>query len=232
MENFQRPTAAARPWPRPHLPSLCSPHLPRPPAFRRRPEPPLQRFLSPTGAALRAPRPPGAARALALRPAVFASFVPHLGAPSRRAALPATLLVPRWHPERQGAASWRLRLRLRGATAPTAPPPPIRVIRVPPHLSGEGQKTKGGHGSDGRLGFHSFDALHCVVVQTQRVVSSIVVHLPRSPPGKQVVFSVPDIPHFISPATNKMYSRDSNFGEFVDFTHPGLTNGTQKGCVM
>lgn len=159
----------------PHLPPLCPPHRPRPPAFRPRPDPPLQRFLSPPGAALRTPPPAagllaGAARVVALRPAVFASFAPLLGAPSRRAALPATLLVPRWHPERRGAASWRLRLRLWGAAAPAAPPPPLRVIRVPPHLSGEGWKTKGGHGSDGRLAFHSFNALHCVVVQTQRVV--------------------------------------------------------------
>lgn len=84
----------------------------------------------------------------------------------------------------------------------------------------------------GVLAFTHLTPCNCVVVQTQRVVSSIVVPLSRSPPGKQVVSSVPDIPHFVSPVTNKMYSRDSNFGEFVDFTHPGLTKGTRKGCVM
>ncbi|XP_040089879.1 translation initiation factor IF-2-like [Oryx dammah] len=101
-------------------------------------------LFSPGSSAPRAPPAAapqaGAARALALRPAVFTSFAPHLGAPSRRAALPATLLVPRWHPERQGAASWRLRLRLWGAAAPTAPPPPIRVWTWP-HLPRSSETT-------------------------------------------------------------------------------------------
>ncbi|XP_013819302.2 PREDICTED: myosin-1 [Capra hircus] len=144
VENFQRPTAAARPRPRPPPSPLSPAPTPAPSLPAAALAASAEVPFSPGSSAPRAPPAAapqaGAARALALRPAVFTSFAPHLGAPSRRAALPATLLVPRWHPERQGAASWRLRLRLWGAAAPTAPPPPIRVWTWP-HLPRSSETT-------------------------------------------------------------------------------------------
>lgn len=127
---------------------LTFPAIPAPPSGRSGGRP-LQRFLA---WELRCAHPalcspPGWRRPLLLAPAVLASSAPLLGAPSRRAALPPTLRGAGWHPESRGAASWRLRLRLWGAAAPSAPPPQIRLTRVSPHLPVEG-KTKGEDASD------------------------------------------------------------------------------------
>lgn len=145
VENSRRPTGAARRRPRP--PSLPS-SLPPAPVFRPRPGPATAEVpFSPGSRAAQAPpaAAPGLAppAPLALGLAALTSFAPLLGAPSRGAALPPTLCVVGWHPEKPGAASWRLRLRRWGAASPLSPATPDPHDTPSPHLGwSERQREK------------------------------------------------------------------------------------------
>ncbi|XP_026891344.1 uncharacterized protein LOC113592935 [Acinonyx jubatus] len=145
VENSRRPTGAARRRPRP--PSLPSslPPCPRLPAAARPrhcrgsflPREPRCASPAPAAPGLAPPAP------LALGLAALTSFAPLLGAPSRGAALPPTLCVAGWHPEKPGAASWRLRLRRWGAASPLSPATPDPHDTPSPHLGwSERQREK------------------------------------------------------------------------------------------
>lgn len=144
VENFRRSTGAARrrPCPPPPRSFVSPPPFPPPSSFSFSFFPPfsghsraptLRRFLSLPGAALRPPRPLQRPRLAPPEPFALGAASPRFlrGAPSRHAALPPTLLVADWYPERPGAAPGASAL----ASGAPPPSPATSALSETPHTS-------------------------------------------------------------------------------------------------